>query len=251
MLPCGAARSQLSWGERLQSADGTGRAGRACSRCAGAGTRCFLAALFSASAAGESDCRARTTRGVLVSRDRIASAAALVAAVRSCPPPVRRGRATAERRRHVACSSHAISTRRRRHLMLPCGAALRQLGLGERLQSADCTWRAGLTASAAASDAAVLRCPPPAWLGRATAERGRHMACSSSAIGMSRALPAAALGAAVLPSRFPLRLGRSAAERGRHVECSSCAIATRRRPYSVLPGGAALTGERLQCADGT
>ena len=136
MLPCGAARSQLSWGERLQSADGTGRAGRACSRCAGAGTRCVLAALFSASAAGESYCRARTTHGVLASRDRIASAAALVAAVRSCPPPVLRGRETAERRWHVACSSRAIATCRRRHLMLPCCAAPRQFGLGERLQSA-------------------------------------------------------------------------------------------------------------------
>ena len=96
---------------------------------------CGDALLGSGSSAGESDsgCRVRTTQGVLVSRDRNASAAALVAAVRCFPPPVRLGRATAERRWHVACSSQAraIATRRRRHLMLPSGAALRQLGLRE------------------------------------------------------------------------------------------------------------------------
>ena len=142
MLLCGAALSQLSWGERLQSADGTWRACLARSQRAGGGTRCPRAALLSASSAGESYCRARTTRGVLVSRDLNASVAAFVAALLFCPPPVRLGRATAERGRHMACSSQAIATRRLRRLMLPSGAALRHLGLGERLQCADGTCRA-------------------------------------------------------------------------------------------------------------
>ena len=213
VLPCCAVLRQCSWGERLQGADDTWRACLARSHRISGGTRCCRAELPSASAARESNCGAQMARGLLVSRDRNTPAAAPDAALLRRPPPVRLGRATAE-----------------------CGRR---------------TWRARLTASAAASDAAVLRCPPPAWLGRATAERGRHMACSSRAIGMSRALPAVALVAAVRRCPQLALLGRSAAERGRHVECSSCAIATRRRPYSVLPGGAALRGERLQCADGT
>ena len=55
---------------------------------AGGGTLCCSAALPSANSAGESDCRARTARGVLVMRDREGPAAALSAAWRSCPPPV-------------------------------------------------------------------------------------------------------------------------------------------------------------------
>ena len=52
-------------------------------------TRCSPhdVALPSASSAGESDCRALTMRGVLVSLDRDAPAVALGAAVRRWPPP--------------------------------------------------------------------------------------------------------------------------------------------------------------------
>ena len=60
----------------------------------------------SACAAGEGDCRARTARGVLISRDPDAPVAAHSAAARRGPPPTRLGRATAERGRHAACSSH-------------------------------------------------------------------------------------------------------------------------------------------------
>jgi hypothetical protein len=131
MLPCGVALFQHIWGWCVQSLYGTWRARLTRLRCAGFCTQCCRAALPSASSAGpgESDCRAWTALGVLVpgARDRDAQAAALGAAVRRCPPPARLGRASAERRRHVSGSSRAITTRLRRHLMQPCGAALHQL----------------------------------------------------------------------------------------------------------------------------
>ena len=218
MLLCGAALSQLGWGERLQSADGTWRACLARSRRAGGGTRCPRAALLSASSAGESNCRARMTRGVLVSRDLNASGAAFVAALLFCPPPVRLGRATAERGRHMACSSQAIATRRLRRLMLPSGAALRHLSLGERLQCADGTCRARL--------ARPRRAGGGTWCCLATL-------LSASAAGEDDC--------------------RAQTARG----CSSREIATFLRLPSVLPCGAALLqlgwpgGERLQGVDGT
>jgi hypothetical protein len=68
-LPLGAALRQRCWGGRMQSADGTRRACVARSRCTSGP---------SASAAVEDGCRARTARGVLVSRDRDAPATAHV-----------------------------------------------------------------------------------------------------------------------------------------------------------------------------
>jgi hypothetical protein len=251
---CGTALRQLGWGGCVESADGAcqWRDHLARSRHASGGTWCCLAALPSASTAGESDCRERKTHGVLVSRDRDASgehsllpcgaalrqlgwesrcscrartalgvfvsrdsdapAAASEASVRRCASQAQPGRAPAERRRHVACLSRATAKRRLQHLTQPCGTALRQLGWGESLQSADDTARARLALSrragsgtrcrsamlpstsaageddcrawttrgvlvsrdreapAAAPDAAMLHCPPPARLGRATAE---------------------------------------------------------------------------------
>jgi hypothetical protein len=128
--PCGAALRQLGWGEQLQGADDTGRARLARSQRVRGGIRCCLAVLPSASAARESDCGARTAHGLLVSGDRNTPAAALDAAYWRCPPPSRPGRATAVCGRHVPCSSRATATRRRRHLVLPCNAALRQRGWG-------------------------------------------------------------------------------------------------------------------------
>jgi hypothetical protein len=136
------------------------------------------------SSAGESGCRARTTRGVLVTRDRDAPAAAADAAVLRCHPPARLGRTTAERGRHAACSSRAIATRPRQQAMLSSGAVIRQLSWGERLQIAEGVWRSdALLVSrdrdmpAAAADAALWPCP----LGRLPAERRWHVACSSGA----------------------------------------------------------------------
>jgi hypothetical protein len=118
--PEGPSRSALRqrvrvWGERLLSADDTWRARLARSRSAGGCAQCCLAARPTVSATGESDCRARTARDVIVLRDRCAPAAAPDAAVRRCPLPARLGRATAERGRHVACSTRTIATRRRQH----------------------------------------------------------------------------------------------------------------------------------------
>ena len=176
VLPCGAVLRQCSWGERLQGADDTWRACLARSHRISGGTRCCRAELPSASAARESNCGAQMARGLLVSRDRNTPVAAPDAALRRRrgPPPVRLGRATAECGRHVACSSHRVgggirrcsaalpsassawesdcrvqtargvlvSPRRRRHPMLQCCSALRQLGWGELLRSADGTWHA-------------------------------------------------------------------------------------------------------------
>jgi hypothetical protein len=113
MLPCSATLHQLSWrgAQRATAdADDTGRSRLARSRLACGGHRCCSAALPSASPAGESDCGLRgllTARGVLVSLDRYA---------RATEP------------------------------QLPCGAAPTSAG-GERLQSADCTWRSRLARS--------------------------------------------------------------------------------------------------------
>ena len=103
--PEGPSRSALRqrvrvWGERLLSADDTWRARLARSRRAGGCTQCCLAARPSASATGESDCRARTARDVIVLRDRGAPAAAPDAAVRRCPQPARL-RALARRARSI------------------------------------------------------------------------------------------------------------------------------------------------------
>jgi hypothetical protein len=257
MLPIGAVLRQLGWGERLQCADGTWCARLARSRRAGGGTRCCRAALSSASSAGS---------------------------------------ATAERGRRVASLSRTIATRRRQHPMLPCGVALcqhiwegacraytahgvlvsrdcdaqafalsascgtalRQLGWGGCVESADgtCQWRDHLARSRHASvalGAALRRYPPPVLLGRATAESGRHMVCSSRVIatrqGSTRCCRAALPSASLAGSHGVL------AERGQHLACSSRVIAMRLRQPPKLPYGVALRklsrGERLQSADDT
>jgi hypothetical protein len=259
MLLCGAALSQLGWGERLQSADGTWRACLARSRRAGGGTRCPRAALPSASSAGESNCRARMTRGVLVSRDLNASGAAFVAALLFCPPPVRLGRATAERGRHMACSSQAIATRRLRRLMPPSGAALCHLGLGERLQCADGTCRARLARPRRAGGGTWCCLATLLSASAAGEDDCRAQTARGVLVSCDRDVPAFALSAAVRRCPPPARLarGRATAGRGRHLACSSPgpAIATRRRRRLVLPCGAALRQlgweGRLQSADGT
>jgi len=143
MLPCGAVIRQLSW---------------------------------------ECNCRARTACGGLVSHDRDAPAAAPAgapdAAVWRCPLPAHLGMVCAELIRHMACSSHAIAMRRLLHSVhraaLPSASSA-----GEGVCRAQ-TARVWLVsrdhdAPAAAPDAAVRRCPPPAQLRRAAAERGLHV----------------------------------------------------------------------------
>jgi hypothetical protein len=207
MLLCGAALSQLGWGERLQSADGTWRACLARSRRAGGGTRCPRAALPSASSAGESNCRARMTRGVLVSRDLNASGAAFVAALLFCPPPVRLGRATAERGRHMACSSQAIATRRLRRLMPPSGAALRHLGLGERLQCADGTCRARLARPRRAGGGTWCCLATLLSASAAGEDDCRAQTARGELVSHDRDAPAAAPDAAVWRYPLPAHLG--------------------------------------------
>jgi hypothetical protein len=82
VLPGNAALRQRSWGGWQLSADGTGPARLARSRRSGACPQCCRAAIPSASSAGPGggDCRALTSLGVLVSRERDAQAAALGAA---------------------------------------------------------------------------------------------------------------------------------------------------------------------------
>jgi hypothetical protein len=144
VLPNGAALCQHGCRRRLLSANSTRCASRPRSRRTGGGTRCGRSAWPSTSAAGERYCtlRARTARGRLITRCCDASAVTHSAATRHCPPPARLGRATAERGWHAACSSRAIATRRRRHMVRPLGAALRQRFWGGLLLSTDGTRRA-------------------------------------------------------------------------------------------------------------
>jgi hypothetical protein len=99
--------------------------------------------------------RAAAARGRHVAcsstRDRDAPAAAQCAAARRGPPPAQLGRVTAARGRHAACSSRAIATRRRRHIVRPLGAGLRQRSWGGQMQSADGTRHARLARSRHAS----------------------------------------------------------------------------------------------------
>ena len=221
MLPCGAVIRQLSW---------------------------------------ECNCRARTARGELVSHDRDAPAAAPagapVAAVWRCPLPAHLGMVRAELIRHMACSSHAIAMRRLLH-------SVHRAALPSASSAGEGAWRAQMARASGviisrdrdmpvvALGAALRRYPPPVLLGRATAESGRHMVCSSRVIatrqGSTRccraALPSASLAGSVL------------AERGQHLACSSRVIAMRLRQPPKLPYGVALRklsrGERLQSADDT
>ena len=74
------------------------------SRRTSGGTQSRHTVRHSPSAVWQGDCRARTARDVLVSRDRDAPAAAQKAAARLGPRPVRLERAIKERGRHVTCS---------------------------------------------------------------------------------------------------------------------------------------------------
>jgi hypothetical protein len=143
-----------------------------------------LAARPSASAVKEGDCRARTARGVLVSRHRNAPAAAHGATARRCLHPERLGRAAEGRRPHAACSSRAIATRRRQHRdrVRPSASVAREGDCGAWTARGVLALRDRDAPESAYSEAG----PPPARLERAAAESGRHVACSSRAIATRR-----------------------------------------------------------------
>jgi len=206
-------------GVQLQSADGAWRARLARSRRAGGSTRCCRVALPSASTSG---------------------------------------RVRAELIRHMACSSHAIAMRRLLH-------SVHRAALPSASSAGEGAWRAQMARASGviisrdrdmpvvALGAALRRYPPPVLLGRATAESGRHMVCSSRVIatrqGSTRCCRAALPSASLAGSHGVL------AERGQHLACSSRVIAMRLRQPPKLPYGVALRklsrGERLQSADDT
>jgi hypothetical protein len=134
--------------------------------------------------------------------------------------------------------------------MLPCGAAIRQLGWGERVQSAesaDGTWRARLAYSLRASGG-TRRCRAALPSTSSAGESDRRVRTAHGAlVARDRVAPAAALDAAYWRCTPPARLGRATAVCGRHVVCSSRAIATRRRRYPMLPCGAVIRQLSWEC----
>ena len=190
----------------LRDRDAPAEAHRAAAR------RCPLTARLGM---GECSLRARTARGRLVTRDRDAPAVTQSVAARRCPPPALLRKATAERGRHTACrparsrragsctwccrsarpsasaagesdcrargqhaacSSHAIVTRWRRHMVQQLGAVLHQCCRGRRLQGTDDTLHACHAGSCRGSGGTL--CGRSAWPSpsAAVAGEGNHRA---------------------------------------------------------------------------
>ena len=278
MLPSGAVLRQLGWGEQLQCADGTWCARLARSRRAGGGIRCCRAALSSAGSAGS----ATAERG-----RRVASLTRSIATRRRQHPMLPCGVALCPHiwggcvqslygtwRARLTRSRRAGFCTQRIRAALPSassageGACRAQLARGVIISH-------DRDMPAVALGAALRRCPLPVLLGRATAESGRHMVCSSRVIATrrrstcccraalpsassagecsSRALtalgvlvsrdsdaPAAASEASVRRCTLQAQPGRAPAERRRHVACLSRATAKRRLRHLTQPCGTAL-----------
>ena len=193
---CGRSASpsaSAAGGGRVQSesADGTRQARHAWSRRAGGNTQCGRSALPPASAAWEGDCRARTVRSVssraIMTSRRQHVVWPLGAALRQ-----RGWRGRLQGADGTRCARPARS--RRAGGGTWCSSSARHSVGAAAAGGGDCIARTARgvlvprdrDAPEAAYGAAAGRGPPPALLGRATAEHGRHAASSSRAIATCR-----------------------------------------------------------------